>query len=108
MSNATGIVYLICFEKPYKHAKHYIGFCEDGNLEQRLKRHKQGNGARLLQVITENKIKFKVTRTWENVTRDFERKLKNRKKSSQLCPLCKGGKTCRKDTNHSITKTENM
>lgn len=85
------MVYLLCFDKKYKHAKHYIGFTENGEtgLTKRLERHKKGQGARLIEVITKAGIGFTLTRTWPEGDRNFERKLKNQKKSSALCPLCK-------------------
>ena len=86
-----GTVYLIHFDKPYKHARHYIGFTTD--LNSRLEQHRNGNGARLMEVIKENNIQWCITRTWENVTRHYERRLKNRKNAKYLCPICnkKGG-----------------
>jgi len=84
-----GKVYLLHFEKPYHHARHYIGYCENGDLDGRIERHRNGRGARLLEVVTEAGISFRIARIWHEVDRNFERKLKNRKKSSQLCPICK-------------------
>ena len=81
------MVYLIHFDRPYKHAQHYIGFTD--NLEQREHDHHfTCDGARLLQVVREAGIAFKVVRTWPDGDRNYERKLKNRKNASQLCPVC--------------------
>jgi hypothetical protein len=81
------MVYLIHFDKPYKHARHYIGFTD--NLEQRLHDHEHTrNGARLLQVVREAGIGFEVVKTWPEGDRNFERQLHNRKNSSRLCPIC--------------------
>jgi predicted GIY-YIG superfamily endonuclease len=82
-----GTVYLIHFEKPYKHARHYLGFSEDADA--RLVQHQNGNGARLLQVVKQAGINYNIVRLWENKDRHFERRLKNWKKSKQLCPVCK-------------------
>lgn len=87
MKNNTGIVYLLHFETPYKHAKHYIGFTQ--NLINRLAEHKAGRGARLMEVIKEAKIDFFLSKVWVG-DRNLERKLKNRKDSPSLCPLCRG------------------
>lgn len=78
-------VYLLHFDSPYKHARHYLGYTE--NLEQRLEAHRNGSGARLIQVITENGIGFELARTWEG-DRNFERELKNKKHTARLCPKC--------------------
>jgi predicted GIY-YIG superfamily endonuclease len=82
------MVYLIHFEKPYKHARHYIGFTD--NLDQRIHEHKYtANGAKLLQVVRNAGINFEVARVWPDGDRHFERHLKNMKKSSCYCPVCR-------------------
>ena len=80
------MVYLIHFDTPYKHARHYLGSTHD--LEARLERHRQGGGARLIEVIAEHGITWRLARTWEG-GRELERRLKNRHNSPRLCPLCK-------------------
>jgi hypothetical protein len=39
--------------------------------------------------VTDAGIGFQVARTWDGEDRAFERKLKNGKHSSRLCPICK-------------------
>jgi predicted GIY-YIG superfamily endonuclease len=80
-----GVIYLIHFDTPYKHARHYMGYTDD--LQARLERHAQGNGSRLMQVIMENGITWRLARTWDG-DRHLERKLKNQKNSPRLCPIC--------------------
>lgn len=82
-----GSVYLIHFERPYKHATHYLGFTE-GNAFERLLTHKLGRGARLLEVLNQQRISYDISRIWHNKDRTFERTLKCWKKSRQLCPCC--------------------
>ena len=82
----TKIVYLIHFNKPYKHAKHYLG--STNNLNERIKLHLQGKGARLLQVVINEGISFEVVRTQKG-DKKYERKLKKLKNSCRLCPICK-------------------
>jgi predicted GIY-YIG superfamily endonuclease len=81
-----GTVYLIHFDQPFKHAKHYTGWALD--LEARLYLHRAGSGARLLAVIREAGIGWQVARTWEGVDRNFERALKVQGGASRRCPLC--------------------
>jgi predicted GIY-YIG superfamily endonuclease len=78
-------VYLIHFETPYKHARHYLGSAHD--LQARLKHHQAGTGARLMEVVTQAGIRWHVSRTWQG-GRDVERTLKGRKNSPELCPTC--------------------
>lgn len=83
------MVYLICFDKPYHHARHYIGYVgEDVGVEARLEAHRKNKGARLLRALNIAGIGYKVVRVWESGDKTFERKLKNRKKSKTLCPCC--------------------
>lgn len=83
-----GIVYLLHFDKPYKHAKHYIGFTKEKDYEIRLEEHRNGTGAKLMTVIKNNNIGFTVAKIWEKVDRHFERKLKNKGGASRICPIC--------------------
>jgi predicted GIY-YIG superfamily endonuclease len=79
-------VYLLHFERPYRHARHYVGYTE--NLEQRLAAHRSGNGARLIEVITVAGIDWQLARTWEGAGRDLERAIKRAGHSPRLCPIC--------------------
>ncbi len=79
-------VYLIHFDRPYRHARHYIGYTE--NLEQRLEAHRAGHGSRLIQVVREHGIGWRVARTWDR-GRDYERVLKRVGHASRYCPICK-------------------
>jgi predicted GIY-YIG superfamily endonuclease len=85
MKKSAGIIYLLHFSVAYKHAAHYVGFTTD--LQSRLDAHKQGKGARLLEVIAQAGISFQLARTWQG-TRKGERQIKNRKAAPRLCPLC--------------------
>lgn len=80
------LVYLLHFNRPYKHARHYLG--STNNLNARLERHRAGNGARLIEVITQAGIGFTLARTWEG-GRTLERRLKNWHNSPKLCPICR-------------------
>ncbi len=83
-------VYLICFDRPFKHARHYLGWAS--NISERVETHRSDgkNCARLLAAVNAAGIPWTVTRTWPNVEKDFERKLKNQKQGPRLCPRCKG------------------
>jgi predicted GIY-YIG superfamily endonuclease len=91
MANHTdklGTVYLLHFDSPLAHAKHYIGFTTD--LVMRLVKHQSGSGSALMAAVEANGITWKVAQTWENVDRNFERSLKNKKNTARFCPCCKG------------------
>ena len=80
------MVYLLHFSRPYRHARHYLGYTDD--LDRRLEDHQAGTGARLMEVIVEAGIEFTVARVWEG-DRSLERRLKNQKNSPRLCPICR-------------------
>jgi predicted GIY-YIG superfamily endonuclease len=85
------MVYLIHLEKPLAHARHYIGFTPGSGkraLNKRITKHKNGTGSKFLNAVNQAGISYKVVRTWDEGDRAFERQLKNRKKSSCLCPEC--------------------
>ncbi len=80
-----GLVYLLHFDRPYRHAKHYTGFTHD--LDLRIAQHIVGDGAGLLQVIQTHGIGWQLARTWPG-TRATERALKRQGGASRRCPLC--------------------
>ncbi len=80
-----GEVYLLHFDRPYRHATHYTGWTED--LPARLAEHAAGRGARLIAVIQSAGIGWTLARTWPG-TRAYERRLKRQGGASRRCPLC--------------------
>jgi hypothetical protein len=88
-----GTVYLLHFDQRYEHAGHYTGFAESSGAEgsgllKRLGEHAAGRGARLVEVITQAGISFRLARTWPGVTRARERQLKRQGGASRRCPIC--------------------
>jgi hypothetical protein len=82
-----GIIYLIHFDTPLHHAKHYTGWTTD--LAARLADHAAGRGARLMQVIREQGITWQLAKVVHG-TRVNERSRKGTG-ASRWCPVCKGG-----------------
>jgi predicted GIY-YIG superfamily endonuclease len=85
MTGQLGIIYMLHFSQPYKHARHYTGWTED--LLARLDRHASGQGARLVDVIWHAGIGFTLIRICEG-TRDTERAIKNAGGAVRYCPAC--------------------
>ncbi len=69
-----GVIYMLHFDRPYKHARHYVGWTDD--LLDRLDTHAKGHGARLVAVIWQAGIGFTLIRICEG-TRSTERAIKN-------------------------------
>lgn len=84
-------VYLIHFETPIAHARHYLGSA--AVMNRRLKKHQRGGGARLMEIVRERGIPWVVARLWYardlRSARVIERKLKRQHGSTRLCPLCR-------------------
>jgi len=81
------MVYLLHFDRPYRHARHYVGFTTD--LKRRLEWHRLGKSAALMTAIKNAGIGFTVARVWHNVTVAFERRI-SRTSIKRWCPLCAG------------------
>jgi hypothetical protein len=88
-----GTVYLIHFPRPYRHAKHYLGWTER-ELDARLEEHVKGQGSPLVYamcqqegITTVERLRELVARTWE-ADRHTERSIKNRGGKSKSCPVC--------------------
>jgi len=89
----VGTAYLLHFDQRYEHAGHYTGWATD--LDRRLPEHQAGRGARLLEVITQAGIGFRLARTWPGGTRARERQLKNSGGASRYCPICQDDRKAR-------------
>lgn len=83
--DTEGTVYLLHFDSPFRHARHYTGWTTD--LDARLAEHRAGRGARLLAVIKNAGIGWQLARTWDGGRRR-ERQLKKTGGASRRCPMC--------------------
>lgn len=82
-----GIVYLLHFDQRYYHAGHYLGFCEPGNLADRLDQHARGAGGRLPRAVAAAGISWRLVAVWRG-TRDDERRLKRNGGGARFCHEC--------------------
>ncbi len=80
--------YLLHFETPFHHARHYVGW--SSNIALRIQGHERGNSAKLIHAISVAGIRFQVVRLWIDTDRAYERRLHNRHNSPRLCPVCSG------------------
>jgi len=82
----TGTVYLLHFNEPYKHARHYVGWTSR-TVRCRLAEHEAGRGARLLAVVRAAGIGWQLARMWPG-GRARERQIKRQGGHARHCPLC--------------------
>ncbi len=85
MTGQLGVIYMLHFERPYRHARHYVGWTDD--LLDRLDHHATGTGARLMAVIWHAGIGFTCVRICEG-TRHTERAIKDAHCTPRYCPAC--------------------
>lgn len=83
---ATPYLYLIHFERPYHHARHYLGLTHD--VAGRIAEHINGGGARLMAVIEAAGVKWELAAVGRG-TRLVERRLKLNKYARRICPVCR-------------------
>ena len=86
-NSTIGTVYLLHFERPLAHARHYLGWAIDA--QARVDEHLAGDGSRLVRAVVRAGIHVELVRTWEGVDRNFERSLKRRGNGRSICPICK-------------------
>lgn len=84
------MIYLLHFDKPFRHARHYLGHT-NMPLEKRLAAHagdeRCGRSAKLMTAVRKAGITWRLVRTWEG-DRERERRLKKRT-GVQHCPVCR-------------------
>lgn len=84
------MIYLLHFNRRYKHAKHYLGYA--ASVARRNREHKAGKGAKLTRVVKAAGIGWRIARIWRGprADRTKERALKNNYYAKDLCPCCSG------------------
>lgn len=82
------MIYILCFERPFKHARHYVGFTKRNDVAERVEQHLKGQGSPLLRAVVAAGIPVVLATSFEG-TRDDERTLKNCKNAAFFCPRCR-------------------
>lgn len=96
-TRVPGTVYMVHFPRPYKHAKHYVGWTVGPDLASRFHQHVTGHGSPLVYaacqlngITTTDQLLACVSATWPG-DRYLERKIKNSGGKTKTCPVCKKG-----------------
>ena len=95
----AGTVYLLHLDAPLQGARnqhgrpsagHYLGWTASTSPRRRIGLHARGqSGSKYMREALREGIGFTLARVWQGVDRNFERKLKLRKASSRMCPVCR-------------------
>jgi hypothetical protein len=80
-------VYLLHFDRPLRHAQHYVGWCA-GDPVKRLAEHVAGNGGKLTAAASASGIAISIAKVWNGAPRAFERFLKDGS-HKRRCPICR-------------------
>lgn len=91
-----GFVYVLCLDKPFSHARHYIGCTADPR--GRMRTHARGCGANVIRAAAEEGIGFTVGAVGTCplvVMRRLERQVKDWHNAEQFCEKCHPGGNAR-------------
>ena len=86
-----GVIYLLHFERSFKHARHYLGWTED--LDRRLAQHRAGRGSPLIAAAIADGITFELAATWPGDRTDERRLHRYKNSPGRLCPICRTERT---------------
>lgn len=82
------MIYLIHFSPTVSNKSHYLGACGEDRLQQRLRQHALGNGARLTARAVAQGATMYLARVFPNMSFEDEKVLKRRSHFKHYCPLC--------------------
>lgn len=82
------MIYLLHFDPPVGKSKHYLGYCADDRLAERMREHALGSGATLTAEAVKRGCSIYLARTYPGGSRSLERLMKNGPALKRSCPLC--------------------
>lgn len=83
------MIYIIHFDQPFHHARHYVGYCQEGGLTTRIDQHRSGTGSVLLRHLNEVGITWRVVNLIHGGDRVMERTIKRTNHVNRWCPFCR-------------------
>jgi hypothetical protein len=85
------VLYLLHFDRPHRHARHYLGYTKRDGLADRIMEHASG-GAKcspLVKAAMRAGAVISIARVWPAGDRKRERRMKRAGGLGQFCPTCK-------------------
>jgi len=82
------MLYLLHFERPLSKAQHYLGWCREDRLSERLTEHARQKGAALTRAVVQRGIPIYLARVFPELGNVQEQKIKRASHFKNLCPLC--------------------
>lgn len=90
VEGSLGMIYLLHFDEPFGHARHYCGWSSD--VLWRLRCHTGAAGSNLMRHVNAAGIGWLLAGVWPG-TRHDERSRHNRGAAGKWCPECAGTRT---------------
>lgn len=84
------MIYILHFDRPFKHARHYVGYTKRKDVQKRIQEHLTSKGNPLVRAAHAAGITIRLARTMEG-DRKLERKIKNSHNTGRICPCCQKG-----------------
>lgn len=81
-------VYVLHFDPPFKHARHYVGWTDQEDIAARLDDHVKCRGSRLVKAAAAAGVKVEIAHVIVGADRNFERKIKRSTDVCRWCRLC--------------------
>lgn len=84
------MVYILHFHRKFKHAQHYVGYCQEGRLEERLSEHRAAKyNDSFMGKVNAAGIGWSLARAIPNANENVERRIKHIwKQTKRCCPVC--------------------
>jgi hypothetical protein len=84
-------VYVLHFDPPFKHARHYVGWTIEENADRRISEHLDLRGSPLVAAAVRAGSAVSVVAVFPGAGKDYERYVKRRKCTTRFCHLCTPG-----------------
>lgn len=83
-------VYVLHFDPPFRHARHYVGYTPEATAERRVQEHLDcsAKGSPLVKAALNVGCKVTLAHEFPGAGRDFERWLKTRRDTAKWCGCC--------------------
>lgn len=81
-------VYVLHFDPPLQHARHYVGWTDQEDVASRLEEHLKGTGSRLVRAAVAAGISVHLAHVFVGADRHFERRVKKSTDVSRWCRMC--------------------
>lgn len=99
------MIYVLHIDPPFHHARHYVGWTKDGNVEKRVREHITQTGSHPSKLIGAALAAGRTVTLAGTLPGDRteERRLKNLGGASRYCPRCNSGYKRRNGRGQEVT-----